>query len=133
MWNLIQWISSVEDTVKTLVAVYKLSSDVPHYQSQDDVEPLLSQKTPGWSGKLRDLSVKQLQVLARHLYTNIVNHLIKLANTFGAPSEDQDLPPASHLLSLYILHSFPPTTQTKQSNDLQDLLVNLHKETFRVI
>ena len=85
-------------------------------------------------GKLRDLSKKKLKLLARHLYTNIVNYVIKVANIFGARArQDLDSPPRSPLLSLFILHSFPLSTQTKQSNNLQDLLVNLHKETFRVI
>ena len=117
--------------MKTLVAVYKLSSNIHHQQDQDDVERLLSGKTPGWAGKLTHFSKKKL--LARHLYTKIVNYVIKVANIFGASSQDLDCPPAPPLLSLFILQTFPLTTQTKQSNNLQDLLVNLHKETFRVI
>ena len=115
--------------MKTLVAVYKLSSNTPH--DQDDVERLLSGKTLGWAGKLTHFSKKKL--LARHLYTKIVNYVINVANKYGASSQDLGSPPPSALLSLFILHSFPLTTQTKQSNNLQDLLVNLHKETFRVI
>ena len=114
--------------MKTLVAVYKLSSNIHH--DQDDVERLLSGKKPGWAGKLTHFSEKKL---ARHLYTKIVNYVIKVANIFGASSQDPGSPPTSALLSLFILNSFPLTTQTKQSNNLQDLLVNLHKETFRVI
>ena len=123
----------MEETVKTLVAVYKVSNDdVHHLQDQEDLEQLLS---PDRKENHRPLSKKQLKILARHLYSNIVNYVIKAANTFGAPSDaPSDVsPPTSPLLSLFILHSFPLTTRAKQSNNLQDLLVNLHKETFRVI
>ena len=82
-------------------------------------------------GNLRDLSKKKQEILARHLYSNIVSNVIKVANIYGAPSESA--PPTSPLLSLFLLHTFPLTVQSKQSNNLQDLLVNLHKETFRVI
>ena len=128
----------MEETVKTLVAVYKLSNDDVHHLQ--DLEQLLS---PDRKENHRPLSEKQLKILARHLYSNIVNYVIKAANTFGAPSDaPSDVPsgapsdvspPTSPLLSLFILHSFPLTTRAKQSNNLQDLLVNLHKETFRVI
>ena len=116
--------------------MYKLSSKFCYHQDQDDVERLLSLKSPGRMGKLRHLSRKKLKQLARDLYTKMVNYVIKLANILGCPSQaSQDLEPSptSPLLSLFILQSFPVTTQTKQSNNLQDLLVNLHKETFRVI
>ena len=120
----IQLFPSVEDTVKTLVAIYKLirTKELNDNSALRDAERLLSvEKHEQWSQLNR-------RTLARYLYIKIVNYVIKCVNRLG-PSQPRssDTP-----LSLFILSSFPPAIQKDRTNNLQDLLVNLHKETFRV-
>ena len=119
--------------MKTLVAVYKLTSrDLKdhHQSSLSDVGRLLSLNSTEDKDIKRWSKIK-LKILARNLYIRIVDYVIKCVNRFGAGRNNNKSPGSP--ISLFILNSFPPTTQNCKSNSLQNLLVNLHKETLRVI
>ena len=115
--------------MKILVAIYKLTKNPE--QHYDDIERLLSlnNDTHQQNSNIRHWSKIKLNILARNLYTRIVNYVIKCVNRFGGSRRNS----GDSALSLYIFNTFPLTAQSSQAKSLQDLLVNLHRETLRVI